>query len=301
MISVVICTYNRCDLLERTLNSFHQQSCLADVDYELLVIDNNSADDTRKVAERFAEKHSVRYVFEDRQGHSFARNRGLSESRGEIVAYLDDDVLLDENWLQNLQKCFDETGADAVGGRSYLVIEGDRPDWLGAEFRLLLSEVELGAERKRLPEGQGLYGLNLSFRKKALEEVGGFDVTLGRRGAGLMGSEETTALVNIARAGGTIYYDPDASLGHIIQDDRLSWDYFERLANSIGRSLAASQPPASFLVRLLRCGRSLIAVLRTTLTLWFCTIFAASPYRQRQAQRKRITASSRLKEYLKKI
>ena len=104
-------------------------------------------------------------------------------------------MLLDENWLRNLQKCYDETGADAVGGRSYLVIEGDKPDWLGAEFRLLLSEVELGATRKRLPEGQGLYGLNLSFRKTALDAVGGFDVTLGRRACGV-GREIDSANLN---------------------------------------------------------------------------------------------------------
>jgi len=106
MISVIVCTYNRASYLQKTLTSFFEQTCLGAVDHELLVIDNNSSDDTPQVVEEFKARPGARYIFERRQGLCCARNRGVAESRGEIVAFLDDDVIVDKNWLASLRKCF---------------------------------------------------------------------------------------------------------------------------------------------------------------------------------------------------
>ena len=294
MISVVICTYNRVSLLERTLTSFFAQTCLDDVEHELIVVDNNSTDDTRYVVESFQAGHALRYVFEPRQGLCAARNRGVAESHGEYVALLDDDVLLGREWLIRLYECLDATGADVVGGRCYLVEEGPLPDWYGPAFRKMLSEVELGPVRKPVPDGRGLFGLNLTFRKSTLQASGPFDENLDRKGATLLGGGETVKVRAMGEAGGKVIYDPDAVVGHIIGEDRLQWNYFTRLSEGVGRSLALADHSRRFPVRLVRVCRSAVALGRTTLAVLVRYVFPASAYQRKAAMRRRITARSRL-------
>jgi glycosyltransferase involved in cell wall biosynthesis len=252
MISVVICTYNRSAMLERTLASFFQQTGLDAVEHEVLVVDNNSTDDTREVIEQFAARPTLRHLFEPRQGLSCARNRGVAEARGEIVAFLDDDVVVGPTWLVCLRRCFDETNADAVGGRSYLILDEQPPAWLGLVFRLFLSEVELGDERKYLPDGRRLFGLNLGFRKAVLDAHGPFDERLGRTGSRLLSAEETQVLKHVEDSGGIIVYEPDAVVGHLISPDRVTWPYFRKLALGQGTSAARSEPLRKWSGRLRR-------------------------------------------------
>src|SRR5574341_2283004 len=129
MISVIVCTYNRSRILKRMLKSFFLQDCRDAINYELIVVDNNSTDDTRTVVSEFMHSPTVRYVFEGKQGLSVARNRGVAESNGEFVSFLDDDVIVDKTWLKKLQICCDETKADVVGGRIYLILNGEPPIW----------------------------------------------------------------------------------------------------------------------------------------------------------------------------
>ncbi|UCG17196.1 MAG: glycosyltransferase family 2 protein [Phycisphaerales bacterium] len=257
MISVVVCTYNRAGVLRRMLTAFFAQRDLDSTDHELIIVDNNSSDDTRAVVEQFNRSATLRYVFEQRQGLSCARNRAVAESRGEIVAFLDDDVIVDEHWLVKLQECFEATNADVVGGRGYLLFEQEPPNWFGPFFRSFLSEVDHGPTRKVIPDGRGLFGLNLAFRRRALQAAGPFDENLGRKGSGTLGGEETEIVTGIAASGGLIIYDPDAAVGHIIDSDRVEWDRIKRLAIGMGISLALSEPPAGVATRVRRVLASL--------------------------------------------
>ncbi|MCP4594302.1 MAG: glycosyltransferase [bacterium] len=271
MISVIVCTYNRADLLARMLASFFEQSCLGDVDHELVVVDNNSSDDTRVTVEALQPRPTLHYVFEARQGLSCARNRGVKEARGEIIVFLDDDVIVSDRWLEHIRACFDESGADAVGGRSYLVFEGDVPTWIRARFRRVLSEVDLGPTRQFVSDVARLAGLNLGFRKSALMAAGEFDEGLGRTGGVLLGGEEAVMLRRVRAAGGVIAYDPDAVVGHITPQERLTWSYFAKLAAAGGRSCALAEPPAGAAVRLYRLARGcggLALVLGRVLRAW---------------------------------
>jgi len=229
LFSVVVCTYNRARYLGPMLESFYAQP-LDEISFELLVIDNRSTDETRAVADTFSARPGFRYLYESEQGLSHARNRGLAEAQGEFVAYLDDDVLLSPDWLRGLAQCFAETGADVVGGRSLLRFEQTPPPWFGPEFRKMLSEVDLGEVRRSAGDGRRLYGLNLAYRKSALESIGGFDTRYGRTGGQLLAGEDLRANAAIAAAGGTLFYEPDALVHHCIPPERCEWDYLLRLA-----------------------------------------------------------------------
>lgn len=238
MYSVIIATYNRADTLARTLEQFYLQEAVTLVPHELIVVDNNSTDHTAQVIADAAEKYPLVTVFEEEQGLSHARNAGIAVAQGDVIAFLDDDVLVDKHWLIHLVRCFQQTKADGVGGRSFLMIEGERPPWFGTDFRTLLSEVQMGYQRCDAGDGRGLFGLNFAVTREALDRVGGFDVDLGRKGGVLLAGEERLLLRRIHDTGGTLYYEPRAVVGHIVGPTRLTWSYFVKLAHGIGHSRA---------------------------------------------------------------
>src|SRR3990172_9024422 len=131
MISVVLCTFNRDRMFEETLHSF--LDCRTDgIEHELLIVDNNSTDKTREIAARFAPRiPRIRYLLEPQQGLSHARNRGIRESRGEIVAFVDDDVYFSPCWLEALASFFQRRpDVSCIGGKVVPHCEAARPSWL---------------------------------------------------------------------------------------------------------------------------------------------------------------------------
>lgn len=286
MISVVICTYNRVDVLARTLESFAAQEGLGRVDHELLVVDNNSTDGTRQVVDGAGGLHGARHVFEPVQGLSAARNRAVRESRGDTIAFLDDDVIVDAQWLLRLAACIDETGAVVVGGRSYLVFDGAAPAWLGPAFRVQLSEVDLGEERLRLTldNAHRIAGLNLAFRADRLRALGGFDEALGRKGAGLMAGEETSLVRQLVEAGEPVVYEPSVVVGHIIAPERLEWVYFRRLAYSLGKTAARREARRSRVAQFASAVRfTFRALVQAPRLTWRC-FFAEGAYQRHLAK-----------------
>src|SRR5579863_10079992 len=102
-ISVILCTYNRCDDLTQALAGLAASRMPQSVDWEVLVVDNNSKDRTRSVVEEFSSVYPrFRYLFEGQQGLSNARNAGIAAARGRVLAFTDDDVIIDPGWLLNL-------------------------------------------------------------------------------------------------------------------------------------------------------------------------------------------------------
>src|SRR6266852_954616 len=105
-VTVILCTYNSCRSLATAPESVAASQMPDSVDWEVLVVDNNSSDRTRAVVEEFCRQHysRFRYLFEQRQGTSYALNTGIREARGEILAFMDDDVIVEPTWLRNLSK-----------------------------------------------------------------------------------------------------------------------------------------------------------------------------------------------------
>jgi glycosyltransferase involved in cell wall biosynthesis len=174
-VSVVVCTYNRSQRLETALAHIESAAARARVAAEIVVVDNNSRDDTKLVVSRAARASTVpvRYVFERAQGLSFARNRGLREATGSIVAFTDDDCVVDSGWIGALCDEFAaDPGVAIVGGRVDLYSPEDQP----VSIRPI-------AERVRYTDATQVYGLvmgcNLAVRRGVAERIGGFDPAFG--------------------------------------------------------------------------------------------------------------------------
>lgn len=228
MISVIVCTYNRCDSLRQTLATFSRVEGCWTVPWELLVIDNNSHDRTKEVVAEFAATVlPLRYVFEQRQGLSNARNRGIEEARGDIIAFTDDDVLIDTGWLENLQKAYHELDATCIGGKILPHWEAPPPSWLGEELHGQLALLDLGNERMRLTQPT-LWGANLTFRADALRKFGCFDTNLGRTGSKLYGNEEIRLLQGLIDSDAPVYYCPEILVHHCVPEKRMQKSYFRK-------------------------------------------------------------------------
>ena len=135
-ISVIICTYNRAEMLRETLESWLPVQNVGP-DVELIIVDNNSTDHTQQVVESFrpACPSQLRYVCETNVGLSYARNRGIKEASANIVVFVDDDVYFDKDWLNALLKAFnDNPEISCVGGKSIPKFEVDKPDWITEEI-----------------------------------------------------------------------------------------------------------------------------------------------------------------------
>lgn len=259
MVSIAICTYNNAKKLAVALESLRGLVCPDALAYEILVIDNNSHDETREVVARYRDVWGprVRYIFEGVQGLSHARNRALQEAHGEIVSYLDDDVKVDPRWLSAVVSAFEAHSAAIVGGRSYLIYPSRRPSWLPERSEFLLSKVDHG-DQVLVDTDRDLYGLNFSVRKDLALRAGGFDPSFGRKGSvSLRSGEEADLIQKIRALGGRIVYEPKAVVGHIVSEDRLTIRWFIRRAFAPGVNPEVVRVPEAA-VHLLRCCGSVV-------------------------------------------
>lgn len=251
MISVVVCTYNRSQSLGATVASLRRMRVPPDLAWELIVVDNNSTDDTRTVIQEFARTSGlqVRYIFEGRQGKSHALNAGLREARGEVIAFTDDDVLVDADWLTGLLAVFKCTGAMGVGGKSLPDWTGvTKPSWVVTEGPYstswgLLIGLDLGDEPVQLRAAP--WGLNMAFRRSAFDKYGTFRTDLGAAGSKLMLGEDTEFGNRLIKAGEKVMYAPKAIVRHPMDPRRLTKPYMLSYFFAGGRTLARTEgwPP----------------------------------------------------------
>ncbi|MFY9683633.1 MAG: glycosyltransferase [Candidatus Sulfotelmatobacter sp.] len=226
-LSVVLATYNRAASLRVTLESFSTLACPAGMIWELVVVDNNSADSTREVVERFAVTAGfpVRYVFEKRQGKSAALNAGVAEAKGEIIAFTDDDVLLHRDWLANLKRTLDEFDCSAIAGKVVPQWNHPKPDWLRMEGQFAVTNFDLGDELKevRVPP----LGANSAFRKDVFRKHGFFRLDLGpNSGHHAITCEDWEFGERLIRGGEKIVYCPAAIVYHPVDPNRTTKKYF---------------------------------------------------------------------------
>ena len=239
-LSLVIATYNRAEQLMVTLGSVAMQSAETTT-WECIVVDNNSADDTRQRVEAFQRKHSdlnIRYIFEPNQGLSHARNAGIMASHGDIVAFIDDDEHIVKDFITAYIDLFDQhPDAMAAGGEIIAEYPTGRPRWMSRYTeRPIANPMSFGDRVRLFPSGRIPGGGNMAMRRRLFDSVGMFNTSLGRTGKRLLGGEESDLFERIANSGYRVYYVPRAVMYHIIPEEKLSRDYFVRLATNTGIS-----------------------------------------------------------------
>ena len=240
MLSIIVCTYNRDKYLYGALRCIAENGFPTEA-YEIVLVNNMSTDNTEAECQRFGNDYpdvNFRYMVETNQGLSFARNRGIAESRGDTLLFLDDDSYIQPNYLTNLQRQLDTyPDADAFGGKIDPVFEsGEAPKWLSKWNYSWVSAIDLGD--KVCPfKGQAFpIGANMGIRKAMLEKTGNFNTQLGRSKKNLMGGEEKDLFERIMQQGGSIFYFPDVVVHHVIPPTRTTKDYVKRLGEGVGQS-----------------------------------------------------------------
>jgi glycosyltransferase involved in cell wall biosynthesis len=234
-ISVLICTRDRAASLRQTLASVFAQSLPADFDYEVVVVDNGSADETPRVVDEFraSHPHRLRYHFEGRRGLAHARNAGLRVVTGEVIAFTDDDVLVSDSWLGEMRREFEaDAGMGVLAGRVLLARgELQRVAYQPREEPGVFDSAERAVEHACV-----VVGANMAFRREVFALCGSYD---GRLGAGLFfsGCEDLDMVCRAMREGFRLRYSPEVLIYH--NHDRLSLKQACRLQYGYGRGYAA--------------------------------------------------------------
>ena len=240
MLSIVVCTYNRDKYLYGALKCIAENGFPAEA-YEIILVNNMSTDNTEAECKRFQSDYpnvDFRYFVETNQGLSYARNRGIEESRGDTLLFLDDDSYIQKDYLANLQKQLDTyPDTDAFGGKIDPVFEtGEAPKWLSKWNYSWVSAIDMGDKVCQFKGKAFPIGANMGIKKAMLDKIGVFNTQLGRSKKNLMGGEEKDIFERIRQQGGNIYYFPDVVVQHVIPPSRTTKDYVKRLGEGVGRS-----------------------------------------------------------------
>jgi glycosyltransferase involved in cell wall biosynthesis len=230
---VLICTYNRAQLLRETLESMRPLTSIRH--WSVVVVDNNSTDHTRDVVDSLAASFpvTVQYLFEPRQGKSYALNTGLEHCDGDIILFTDDDVRVSAGWLDAGCSALESSkDLDYTGGPVRPLWGGAPPAWLDRTQGHLwgtLAILDYGntsfvfEERNRVP-----LGANMAVRRRLIERIGGFHPELGRRGRSLLGQEQAEFFARGRASGARGCYVPAMEVHHHVPAGRLTKGYFRR-------------------------------------------------------------------------
>lgn len=236
-ISVIVPTRNRVDLLDKTLASLIPQT-LNKNNFEIIVVDNGSTDNTKHICEKYKDTLNLQYIFEPQPGLHEGRHTGFKAAKSELLTFCDDDIEAFPSWLKTIVDTFNSDRSIAlVGGKNYPKFETSPPDWIldywntGNELGKILSSLSIldfGDEIKEISPFY-IFGCNYSIRKKVLQQCEGFhpdgmpfDLIRFR------GDGETYVSQFIADNGYKAIYHPDASVYHFVSSDRLTKKYFNK-------------------------------------------------------------------------
>ena len=239
-LSLIVATYNRAESLITALQSVVEQTA-PKVEWECVVVNNNSTDDTAARFKTFAEAHpdvQLRMVDEQRQGLSYARNRGIGESEGEYIAIIDDDERIAPDFIASYIALFDsKSDAMAAGGPIVAEYPSGKPRWMSSfTERPIANTMYFGDKVTLFPAGRIPGGGNMAIRRSAIRRYGVFDTSLGYVGEKLIGGEECDLFERLQIAEAKYYYVPGAVMYHIIPKEKLTQEYLSRLSYNVGVS-----------------------------------------------------------------
>lgn len=269
-ISVIICTYNNAECLKKAILSLVDQSLDKSL-YELVVVDNNSSDETMSQVGSFQRKFSylkIRVIKEIKQGLGYARNNGLVSACGEYVAFMDDDAIADRCWLEQAVKIMEDKKFKpmAAGGVILPFYEEKKPDW----FKDSYETRSWGKEERFLKGRESLSGSNMIIRRVVAIKYGGFENKVGMKGSSLSVGEETSLFENFRKylkGEHLFYYSPKLTVYHQVAAYKMSVIY------QLKRSMAAGY--AKFLrLNQLNPVKRLVYLVFYLVVIFFSSIFS---------------------------
>jgi glucosyl-dolichyl phosphate glucuronosyltransferase len=229
-LDIVICSYNRSDHLEQVVPLLAQM--VAGDDSICITVAENSDDPAhaRRTEAFLASFRNVRLIKSTPARLSAARNAAIANTQAKYIAYLDDDAQPTPGWPYRIIETFENApNAAAAGGPIFPIWPHGRPNWLPDSLLGPLTILDRGPVARSLKASEHVYGANMAFVAERLREVGGFKESLGRVGEiMLLGNEETDIQDRLRAKGYEVAYNPQAAVGHVMHEDRLSQPWFYR-------------------------------------------------------------------------
>jgi glucosyl-dolichyl phosphate glucuronosyltransferase len=241
-VTVILCTYNRWQLLAQTLENITALTLPSFISWEVLVVDNNSNDRTCEVVERFRRDFPgrFRYLFEPRAGKSHALNSGVRSSQGEVLAFIDDDVMVDPTWLHNLiLRLLTTAEWSGSGGPVVLRWSQPPPKWLAQDRPYALAPLAGFCPHDQQTQlSEPPFGTNMAFRRSMFDKYGLFRTDLGPSPCGDIPrpNEDTEFGRRLIKGGERLRYEPSAVVYHPVSKDRLDKRYFQKWWYDKGRA-----------------------------------------------------------------
>jgi glycosyltransferase involved in cell wall biosynthesis len=238
-ISVVICSYNRADYISGAMESLYNQTLPKNL-YEIIVVDNNSTDNTKQVCENYISQHTnanFYYYEEKRQGATFARNTGAAKAQSPLLCFMDDDAVADNDFLERIVSFFQEySDATGLGGRIIPKYIPEEPKWMSYYVSALNGNFDYSKEVTVFKPGKFPLESNMVVRTKDFFSVNGFSESiLGVIGTLRVGGEAKEFFIKLQNLGKKVYYDPAIKVKHIVEVKKLTRAYRYRVASGIGR------------------------------------------------------------------
>ncbi|HJQ71512.1 MAG TPA: glycosyltransferase [Blastocatellia bacterium] len=232
LLDVIIPTFNRHALLQRTLDSLLEADLPSGLDLRVTVVDNNSKDQTREVVEEYKKRFGRRleYQFEAEQGRSAALNRGISSTDGELVGMIDDDEEIDSDWYRNIHRAFTAGDVDFIGGPYKPRWGAKPPAWLPMNYLGVIGWVDGGERVVAFDDNYPgiLMGGNAVLTRAILNKVGLYKTSISRTGKRLLAGEDEDMYQRLLAAGAKGLYLPTLIIYHYIPPERLTRPYFRR-------------------------------------------------------------------------
>jgi glycosyltransferase involved in cell wall biosynthesis len=252
-ISIVLCTYNNADRLKITLHSLCRIQLSGAVDWELIIVDNNSTDNTKDVIHSFSDRLPIIYLYEPEQGKSNALNTGVHQARGDLIVFADDDVRPNPNWLSAFWVAYRERSEGYFFGgpiESEFEVGSPDEDLLRAAMPSVAG-LDYGHEARSLESDECFVGANWACPKKYLEQVGGFGAELGLNPASgkVQVGEETDLMRRLERMSVKGWYVPEASIKHFVPASKCTLDHVvaRRIASTENVYMPGSPMPSTAL------------------------------------------------------
>lgn len=238
-ISVIICTYNRAKYITDALQSLYTQDLDRDR-YEVIVVNNNSTDDTAEVCAHFIQTHpdmQVQYLNEAEQGASAARNTGARLAKGTLFCFMDDDAVAEKDYLRLIRDFFQQhPDAGGLGGRIIPRYIPEEPRWMSHYVSSMVGNFHYAPEIRVFQPGKYPLESNMIVPAAIFREVGGFNTAIpGVKGNLRIGGEGKEFFLKLQAKGYHIHYHPHIIVHHVVETEKLTPAYLYRVASGYGR------------------------------------------------------------------